>query len=88
MIPQKFIDQQHKLHDKVCNDAVYAEVSKGMYGLPQAGRIANDRLVEHLGECGYKPVPRMAGLWKHERLGNCHSRSQWTTLASNVKTKD
>lgn len=64
---------QHKLHDKVCNDAVYA----------------NDRLVEHLGECGYKPVPRMAGLWKHEtrKLTVIHALAVWTTLASNVKTK-
>lgn len=65
MIPQKFMDK-YGLHDKVHNGAVYAEVRKGMYGLPQAGKIANDRLVEHLGEYGYKPVPRTAGLWKHE----------------------
>jgi hypothetical protein len=36
-----------------------------MYGLPQAGRIANDRLVAFLEPHGYVPCPLTPGLWKH-----------------------
>ena len=50
-------------------------------------RLVKRQLVEHLGEHGYKPVPRTAGFCGSTRLGNCHSRSQWTILASSVKTK-
>ena len=36
-----------------------------MYGLPQAGRIANDRLTVFLATYGYAPVPVTPGLWRH-----------------------
>ena len=37
-----------------------------MYGLPQAGHIANDQLVTFLAPHGYHPVPITPGLWKHD----------------------
>ena len=37
-----------------------------MYGLPQAGRIANERLVKFLEPQGYQPVPITPGLWTHK----------------------
>jgi hypothetical protein len=37
--------QAYQLQDLIHDGYLYAEVSKGMYGLPQAGRIANDELV-------------------------------------------
>ena len=36
-----------------------------MYGLSQAGRLANDHLVALLEPHGYKPCPLTPGLWRH-----------------------
>ena len=41
------------------------KVYKGMYGLKQAGIIANDELIKHLKPYGYHPVKFTPGLWKH-----------------------
>ena len=38
----------YELHDLVHNGYVYVEIQKGMYGLPQAGKLANDRLQKFL----------------------------------------
>ena len=65
MIPAAIMDL-YDLHDKVHNGYVYAEVRKTMYGLPQAGRMAEEELVEHLAPYGYAPVKHTPGLWKHE----------------------
>ena len=35
-----------------------------MYGLPQAGQIANDALVKHIEPYGYHPSIKTPGLWK------------------------
>jgi hypothetical protein len=37
-----------------------SEIRKGMPGLKQAGKIANDRLTKHLAKFGYTPVPHSA----------------------------
>ena len=47
------------------NGWVYMDICKGMPGLKQAGRIANDRLKAHLSQFGFAPVPRTLVLWKH-----------------------
>ena len=44
---------------------MYIKIRKGMYGLPHAGKIANDRLRKHLQPYGYTPVKHTPGLWKH-----------------------
>ena len=49
----------------VKNDNVYVVVMKNMYGLKQAGKLANDLLQHNLSEHGYYPVPLTQGLWKH-----------------------
>ena len=54
MIPQEFVDK-FNLQEKLHNGYIYARVTKGMYGLPQAGRIAHDSLVKHLETYGYHP---------------------------------
>ena len=36
-----------------------------MYGLKQAGIIANMELTKHLEKFGYHPVRHTPGLWKH-----------------------
>jgi Reverse transcriptase (RNA-dependent DNA polymerase) len=45
---------------------VLARVDKGMYGLPQAGKVASDHLLPRLHEAGYKPTGRIPGLYKHD----------------------
>ena len=57
--------QQYNLHDVASNSWVYMEIRKGVPGLKQASRIANDRLQLQLAEFGYAPVARTLSLWKH-----------------------
>jgi Reverse transcriptase (RNA-dependent DNA polymerase) len=45
---------------------VYKVIYKGMYGLKQAGRLANEQLTEFLAEHGYEPCTITPGLWKHK----------------------
>ena len=65
LIPQEIIDE-YNLVDIAVNGIVYIEIRKGMPGLKQAGKIANDRLTTHLARHGYHPVPRTPSLWQHE----------------------
>ena len=39
---------------------------RGMYDLPQAGKLANDCVQSFLAPYGYAPTNFTAGLWKHE----------------------
>ena len=39
VIPQAFIDK-YNLQDKIHNGKIYVKTNKGMYGLPQAGKLA------------------------------------------------
>jgi hypothetical protein len=56
MLPGAIIDQ-YNLTPLVHNNSVYVEIRKGMYGLPQAGKLANNLLIEALAPSGYHPVP-------------------------------
>ena len=49
--PQDIIDQ-YGLTAKAVNGKVLVEIRKGMYVLKKAGRIANDRLKQHLKASG------------------------------------
>jgi hypothetical protein len=63
MTPQQIIDL-YDLKDKFTDGFIYAEVRKGMYGLPQAGCLANLRLEAVLKpQHGYVPCPVTSGLW-------------------------
>jgi hypothetical protein len=44
---------------------VYCEIQKGMYGLPQAGIIAQQLLEKQLQQHGYRQSTTTPGLWKH-----------------------
>ena len=44
---------------------VYIKIVKGMYGLPQAGKIANELLTKRLAIYGYHPANFTPGLWAH-----------------------
>jgi hypothetical protein len=55
-IPKVIMDN-YNLWPLVHNGMVRCLIRKGMYGLPQAGRIAFDDLVRHLEPYGYAPAP-------------------------------
>ena len=66
IIPQEIIDK-YALHDLVDKDGwVYLKTVKGMYGLKQAGIIANMELTKHLEKFGYYPVQQTPGLWRQK----------------------
>ena len=48
------------------NGRTMVVIRKGMYGLPNAGRIAQDKLIIHLIEDGYHQCPHTPCLFKHE----------------------
>lgn len=67
LLPEYFI-KQYNLQDKIYDGKLYAEVIKGMYGLPQAGAIAYQGLVQHLAPYGYEPSTVTPGLWLEKKL--------------------
>jgi hypothetical protein len=60
------IMEQYELAPLIHNGHVMVEIRKGMYGLPQAGLIANERLIKHLQKYGYNPTKNTPGLFQHE----------------------
>jgi hypothetical protein len=64
LIPKAIFDQ-YKLGPLDHNGHVYIEIQKGMYGLPQAGKIANGALVPYLALHGYHQCTYTPGLFKH-----------------------
>jgi Reverse transcriptase (RNA-dependent DNA polymerase) len=64
-IPKAILDT-YNLHSISHNGNVYVEISKGMYGLPQAGKLANDALILHLRAQGYHQCPQTPGLFTHQ----------------------
>ena len=68
IIPQEIIDQ-YQLQDLEKDGWVYMKIVKGIPGLKQADRLANERLVHNLAPYGYAPVQHTPYLWKHESKG-------------------
>jgi hypothetical protein len=64
LIPQEII-HEYKLAALVKNDHVMAVVEKGMYGLPQAGKLAANLLKKRLEPHGYYECAHTPGLWRH-----------------------
>ena len=60
------IIEEYNLNSKVSNNTVYGKVTKEMYGLPQAGKLAHDDLVKHLATVGYFPVKHTPGLFQNK----------------------
>jgi hypothetical protein len=59
----------YNLHDIVHENYVYSEINKGMYGLLQASKLANDLLEECLGKKGYNQSRNTPGLWSNATTG-------------------
>jgi hypothetical protein len=47
---------------------VYIEIRKGMYGLKQAGLLANQLLQKLLAPFGYYPARHTPGIWLHKTI--------------------
>ena len=67
IIPAKIMDI-YKLHDKIHNNFIYMRIERGMYGLPQAGILANKLLRQRLEPHGYYEATHTPGLWLHKTL--------------------
>jgi hypothetical protein len=52
--------------EKAKNGYIYVQIDNGMYGIPQADRLANNLLVKRLAPHGYHPGTHTHGLWKHD----------------------
>ena len=71
-IPAEIMDK-YNLHKYVENGYILFQIDKGMYGLPQAGLLAQKRLVGHLAEHGYKPGPNTPCMFRHEKRSTAFS---------------
>ena len=60
------IIQQYKQWDLAHKGFMYMDIPKGVYGLPEVGKIANNKLKLHLAKLRYEPAPIMSGLWRHQ----------------------
>jgi hypothetical protein len=70
-IPEEII-KHYKLREIVTEDGyVYCKIRKGMYGLPQAGIIAQELLQERLAKVGYHQSKIIPGLWTHKMRNIC-----------------
>jgi hypothetical protein len=65
MIPADIMEQ-YQLDKLAENGLVMAEIRKGIYGLPQAGILANKLLIERLAVEGYHPAKHTPGLFLHQ----------------------
>jgi hypothetical protein len=64
-LPQEPIEK-YDLNELAQDGKVYIEIQKGMYGLPQAGILANELLHRNLAKDGYRPTTHTHGLWTHD----------------------
>jgi hypothetical protein len=66
-LSSEVIIQEYNLRNKVdATGNVHCEVRQGMYGLPQAGIIAQELLEEQLLKAGYRQSKVTLGYWKHD----------------------
>jgi hypothetical protein len=63
--PEEII-QKYNLNALAADGWVYIETRKGIYGLKQAGLLANQLLQTRLAPFGYYPARHTPGLWLHK----------------------
>ena len=65
-MPEEIIEECN-LREKATEEGfVYVDVWKGVYGLPQAGLLAQQLVEDRLNDKRYKQSPIIPGLWVHE----------------------
>jgi hypothetical protein len=62
----KWIKQQYNLKKYAHNGHVYLRLERAVWGLPQAGILANKLLRKQLAPHGYHKCANTPGLWKHD----------------------
>lgn len=71
-ITSKFLSQniivKNNLQPYLSNGSILFQVNKGMYGLPQAGLLAQNRLIQHLAAHGYHQTAATC-LFRHDANG-------------------
>ncbi len=65
VIPQDFIDA-YNLEQKFYKYHLYCKILRGMYGLPDAGKLSNTQLKKLLATHGYHECQSSPVLFKHE----------------------
>ena len=66
LFPEDIIEE-YKLREMTDEKGcVYCEVTRGMYGLPQAGLLAQEQLAKRLNKAGYTQSQVTPGYWKHQ----------------------
>jgi hypothetical protein len=73
LAPQEFINANN-LASKIKNGYIYMKLVRGIYGLPQAGVLANKLLKKQLEEYDYYKVDHTSGLFTHK------TRPIWFTV--------
>ncbi len=70
-IPKEIINE-YKMSEIATDDGyIYCKIRKRMYGLPQAGIIAQELLQECLAKVGYHQSKIIPGLWTHKTRKIC-----------------
>jgi hypothetical protein len=64
-LPQETIDKYY-LIELSQDGKVYINIQKGVYGLPQAGILANELLQRNLAKGDNRPTHHTHGLWTHD----------------------
>jgi hypothetical protein len=64
LFPEHIVEQ-YALNTHVHKGFIYVEIRKAIYGLPQAGILANQLLRKRLAPAGYYEVAHTPGLWRH-----------------------
>ncbi len=65
-MPDNVIAHYHLRNIATPGGYLYCKICQGMYGLPQAGIIAQELLAKRLKEHGYIQSKTTPGLWTHE----------------------
>jgi hypothetical protein len=65
-LPAEFVEL-YTLTNMVDSDGyIHIKIQKGIYGLPQAGILAQELLEKRLNKHGYQQSPITPGLWRHD----------------------
>jgi hypothetical protein len=80
-VPTKYIPEATmKKYALVQNEAEIMKLIKEIYGLKQAGRLAQQRLISHLAVNGYFPAETSTCLFKHVTNGTIFTQTNGSCL--------
>jgi hypothetical protein len=65
-LPEEFVTMYNLTNKATADGFVNIKIQKGMYGLPQAGILAQELLEQRLNKHGCRQSPITPGLWQHD----------------------